>query len=638
MCRMARVFFILMLALAVVAAGNEPATVDINFDQVEIRNCVKLIGELTGRRFVVDESIKGKVTVLAPRVAPADVYPLFIKILESVGCAAVEEGGVVRVIPFTGRANANAPILTAGEKPPQWAGLVTRIIRLRYATAGDLRRVLEAMSGRERSGTVASIDTSNHLVITDTPSNVERIERMVTELDQPGAAMAFEVVVLTNLDAREFAEEIMPVLTRAERQREGGLAPPPDRPVARNLSVVAAPNVNSLLLIGNAAEVAELKKTIIQIDDSQLAGQGNLHVIFLKYLAADEAAKSLKALIGQQVQQDRGKGQPPAQQQGQVAVAGGARRIAIEANMANNALLIDAGPRDYDMIGKMVAELDQMTDQVLIEVVIAEMSLSDALDLGVDFYSMTTPSAAGKTTVIGASQMGSSADSVMSSIQNNVFPKGITIGVARGTSSSSYNLPAVFSITALQKNNKFKILSSVPLLTQNNREASVSVVNNIPMLKSTVSGGTGSARDIIQNIERYDVGIKLKLTPHVNPEGQVKMVLNPSIEAVIDPGTSGQYTPTIAKREVSTTVTVPDGQTIVISGLIREDRTEVVRKVPLLGDIPLIRFLFRSKTTSAQRTNLLVFVTPHLIKTMTAAQALTKEYQARAGLSATNMP
>jgi general secretion pathway protein D len=164
-------------------------------------------------------------------------------------------------------------------------------------------------------------------------------------------------------------------------------------------------------------------------------------------------------------------------------------------------------------------------------------------------------------------------------------------------------------------------------------------VNNIPVLKSTIQGGSGTSRDVIQNIDRVDVGIKLKLTPHVNPSNEVCMVLNPSIEAILDTGSvSGTpFTPTIAKREVSTTVTVPDGRTIVISGLIREDRIQRVRRIPILGAIPLLGFLFRHTVDSVERTNLIVFVTPHVMSDAGAVQSATEAWSRKTGLSATNV-
>jgi general secretion pathway protein D len=178
------------------------------------------------------------------------------------------------------------------------------------------------------------------------------------------------------------------------------------------------------------------------------------------------------------------------------------------------------------------------------------------------------------------------------------------------------------------------VLSETALEAQNNREASVSIVNQYPILKSTIQGGTGAARDVIQNIERVDVGIKLKLTPYVIPGGLVQMVLNPSIEAVVDAGSAGtQFTPVIARREVSTTVTVPDGQTIIIAGLTREDKREVVKRVPILGYIPLIGILFRHTAESVERTNLLIFVTPQVVGDRAASDRVLQEWQRRTGLS-----
>jgi general secretion pathway protein D len=249
----------------------------------------------------------------------------------------------------------------------------------------------------------------------------------------------------------------------------------------------------------------------------------------------------------------------------------------------------------------------------------------------------------GDTVVQGSSQLSDGADGLMNSIQDGIFPRGITVAMARGVRLNAdgdvvSGYPAALNINALQKQGKVRILSSVPLLAQNNKEASVSVVNNIPVLKSTIQGGSGTSRDVIQNIERVDVGIKLKLTPHINPSNEVCMALNPSIEAIIDSGatTGTQFTPTIARREVSTTVTVPDGRTIVISGLIREDRINQVRKIPILGSIPLLGILFRHTVDSVERTNLIIFVTPRVMRNDAAAQAATEEWSRKTGLHATN--
>jgi len=187
----------------------------------------------------------------------------------------------------------------------------------------------------------------------------------------------------------------------------------------------------------------------------------------------------------------------------------------------------------------------------------------------------------------------------------------------------------------VRKNGEFEILSETSLEVQNNREASVNIVNEIPVLKSTIQGGSGASRDIIQNIERIDVGIKLQLTPHVIPGGDVRMVLNPSIEAVIDPGPeSTEFAPTIAKREVSTTVTVPDGKMIVIAGLTRKDKKRIVKRAPILGSIPLLGWLFRHTQDTTETTNLLIFVTPTIVTSIEKAESVMEDLKKRTGLKA----
>ncbi len=609
-----------------VALTSPANTVNFSFDQVDVRTFVKVIGELSGRRFVVDEAVKGQITVMAPRVPVAEAYPLALKILESVGCSVVEDGRVSRVVALASRTIPSAPVVGAGVPLPA-GGLVTRVIRLQHTGVTEMRKVLDALSGREKGGSVGVLESSNILIVTDTADNVRRLEQVIAEVDRTGGASTSEVVFLKHVDASDFVQQYSSMANAKDRVtvRDGV----PVRS-GKDLIMLSSPQSNSLVLIGPAVEISDVKRILAQLDVESSTGRGNLHVIFLKYIAADEAAKSLSALI------DKSLGKEPAK-------TAERRRISIEASVVNNAILVDASPLDFEIVNTLVSELDRMPQQVLIEVVIAEISADDSLDVGVEMGVLNNPSKVGDTVVQGSSQL-SDGTGLMNNIQNGVFPRGITVGLARGTSrdangniSSGY--PAAININALSKKGKVRILSCVPLLAQNNKEASVSVVNNIPVLKSTIQGGSGTSRDVIQNIERIDVGIKLKLTPHINPSNEVCMVLNPSIEAIIDSGstTGTQFTPTIARREVSTTVTVPDGRTIVISGLIREDRINQIRKIPILGSIPLIGLLFRHTVDSVERTNLLVFVTPRVMEGGAMAQATSEAWSRKTGLSVTNV-
>lgn len=606
-----------------VAGVNDAATLNLSFDHVDVRTFIKVIGEVTGRRFVVDEAVKGQITVLAPRIPIVDVYALSLKILESTGCGVVEEDGINRVVSLGLRTTPSAPVIVEGRPVPA-AGLVTRVIRLRNTSVADMRKVMEALAGRDKGGSVAVLETTNHLIITDTVDNIRRFEQVVAEIDKPGSGTVSEVYAMKYASADDFVQQYSRA-TAAQGQRgmvrEGisiGRTP---------LMLIASPHSNSIIMVGAAVEVAEVVKILKLIDVESTAGRGTLHAVFLKYIAADEAAKSLNALLQKTL--------------GKEPKAGTEQRLAIEALASNNSLLVSGSPTEFEYVRALVDELDQMPQQVMIEVVIAEVGADESLDVGVELAAINMPSKVGDTVVQGASTLNEGANSLMNAIQSGVFPRGITVGLARGTRVDAdgkmvSGFPAAVNINALQKKGKVKILSSVPLLSQDNKEASVSVVNNIPILKSTIQGGSGTSRDVIQNIDRVDVGIKLKLTPHINPSNEVRMVLNPSIEAIIDPGPSGQFTPTIAKRSVSTTVTVPDGRTIVISGLIREDRINTVRRVPLLGSIPILGILFRHKVDSVERTNLIIFVTPHVLGDAAAAEAMTRNWSQRTGLSATN--
>jgi general secretion pathway protein D len=370
--------------------------------------------------------------------------------------------------------------------------------------------------------------------------------------------------------------------------------------------VVAVPQANSLVLVGLPVQIADMKRILEKMDVENADGFGRLHAVFLKYLSAEEAAKSLNALLGKSAEAEPGR-----------------RSIAIEPSVANNALLVDARGRDFEYVKRLVEELDQVPQQVLVEVLIAEVDLEKGLDLGVEWFGIEQPEGSG-TGGFGRTRYGEN-DSMMQLLGQGTFPQGLAAGVLSGTFTAAdgtvYNqMP--FYLRAVAGDQDIKILSNIPLWAQNNLEASVSVGENIPILKSSVEG-SGSDRDYIQNIERRDVGITLTLTPHVNPNNEIQLDLNPCIETVVASGTdaAANYTPTISKREVKTTITVPDRKTVVISGLIREDTAKLQSKVPILGDIPLLGWLFRSSSDVHKRTNLLIFVTPRIVTDPAQAEA-----------------
>ena len=594
------------------AAASAPAAVPVrgpeaqfNFEQADIRLVTQIVGKITGKKFVVPEGVTGKVTILTQGAIPVDeVYPLYLNMLEASGYTVAERDGVFQVMALPG-----GPALPSGSGIG--GGLVTRLIPLENVNAAEIKKSFEPLVRGGKEGALEVFLPSNHLIVTDTAANVARLEALVAELDKPGAGGAVEVVTLKHASAEKVAEQLRATfgatdsavnkINRHFQQVAGGTGELPT-----DFTVVAAPQANSLILVGMPMQIAETKRIIEMMDVENPNGFGRLNAIFLKYLSAEEASKSLNALLGK----------APATEGAAVQ-----RDIAIEPSVANNALLVDASPQDFEYVRRLVERLDVVPQQVLVEVLIAEVNMEQGLDLGVEWFGIDDPEGSG-TGAFGRSRYGDS-DSMMDLLTEGTFPQGLAMGIISGTftgpDGKTYNQIPLY-LKAVAGDRDLKILSNIPLWAQNNLEAAVSVVENIPILKSSVEG-SGSDRDFIQNIERLDVGIKLKLTPHVNPDREIQLDLNPSIESVVEESSDAlKYTPTISKREVKTTVTIPDRTTVILSGLIREDTSKIATKVPLLGDIPFLGALFRSTSDSKKRTNLLIFVTPRIVTDMKLAE------------------
>lgn len=624
----------LLVSVSIPIRAAEDANINFSFDQVSIRSFVKLVGDVTGKKFVVSDDVEGSITVVAPRIKRDEVFPIFVSILESAGCSVVDASGIYRVIRLQSSGASLAPVVGEGEPTPTEGGLVTKVLHLRHVTASEVAKSLASkVSGTGGIRALGAIDETNHLIVTDTVSGVRRIEAIIAQVDRPGLARLTEVVGLKHTGAEEMAAQIAAAMrvqdTRGESLRKR-LSSGAGYASGRAASVVAAPHSNQLILIGSAEQIAEMRQIVTQMDVEAPAGSGRLHAIFLKYLTAEEAAKSLSALL------DMSAGK---------AEEGGVRRgrIAIQASVANNALLVDCSTSEFAEIKNLIDTLDLKPEQVHVSVLIAEVSVGDQLDFGVEMFAVDMPDSAGDTVMVGGSLFQGGENSILNNIQNGLFPNGITLGAAHGSSVNSdgnisLGYPGLINIEAIKRDSRFNLVSETSLEAQDNREASVMIVEDIPVLKSTIQGGSGSSRDVIQNIDRVDVGIKLRLTPHIVPGGQVQMDLNPAIEAIIDSSTEVAFTPTIARREVSTTITVPDGRTIVIAGLTREDKTKVMQKVPLLGDIPLLGFLFRKQSDKREKTNLLIFVTPRIVGDMLVADEIKAEWEEKTGLSGNEAP
>ena len=604
-----------------------------NFEQVDIRVFTQLVGNFTGRRFVVGDDVTGTITVVSPKVPRASAFRLFASVLESSGYTIVEEGEINRIVKLPDRRTGMGTVVLDGEAAPTF-GLITRILRLDHVTASEMRKMLE--THLQRKDAVSALDETNHLIVTDTAEAVARVEALVNQLDKPGMARMMEVYPLEHADGVQLARQLNAAYAETLNRADQLLTriPPANGSGAgidalRPPTIVAAEHANRLILTGTPRQIEQLKALIAEMDIAAPTGRSALNAILLNYIKAEDVAKNLTALLDKTSAQN---------------VPGITRRnVSVEAVPANNALLVDAAPEDFAQVKRLVESLDVMPQQVHISVLIAEVSDGDAETMGVTMTALSAPGSVGDHAFSGATRSDnpSATDSgLLSSLSSGLFGQGLTFGIAHGSYRDAAgnivaDYPAIFNLDMIRRNSKVKILSDTSLGAQNNHEAEVAIVDNIGILESTVSG-SGSDRDIIQNITRMDVGVKVTMTPYVIPGGLVRVELQPSIEAVTETGASSgvAYVPTISRRMVKTTMTVPDGQTIVIAGLTRNDESEIKKRIPFLGDIPLIGWLFRWNSKSAVKTNILIFVTPRIMTDAGDALAIRKVHEARAGMTA----
>ena len=610
------------------AGAQEKNAITIGaLDRVKVEAFAQLLSDATGRPFAVAGDVDATFTVIVPggdtlTLPAGDVYAFGLSVLASAGLSVVDEGGSCRIVrlPEGGGLSVGAA-MRDGEAGN---GLVTRVFSLQHVAADDVRRVLEGGGGRK--GWIAVLESSNHLVVTDTARTLERVALLVGELDRPGLARVTEVMPLKFADAEAMARQLNATMMQTAPQEGQQLAARLQGApgAARGGLAVAAPHANSLILVGPAALLAEYKALIARLDVDLPTGRGHLNAVPLHYLKADEAAKSLSALLEKSA--------------AKATDGKSVRRIAVESSPANNALLVEASPNDFEVVRALLAQLDRAPEQVHIRVLIAELSDSSGFTWGVGLTALTAPGQAGDTAFSAGSRLaGDTGDALVENAARGVLPQGLTAAISHARRNADGTLrieyPGIVSIEALRERGDVEILSETALQAQNNAEATLSIVDEIPILKSTIEGGSGTARDVIQNIERQEVGVKLKLMPHVIPGGLVRMDLQPSIESVISSGSSTtEFTPTIAKRTANTTVTVPDGQTIVIAGLTRKDKQKVDHRLPLLGDIPLLGWLFRYTREIEKTANLLILVTPTIIREPGDATGSTQAWRLRTGI------
>ena len=578
--------------------------VSIDFNNVDINVFIKFMSELTGTNFVVDQRVKGKVTIISPsKISLNEAYKVFESVLEVHGYTTVQSGEVVKIIPSPDARSKSIETKLREESTTPRDRVVTQLIPLKYADPVEIKRLFTPMVSK--SSVILAYPPTNTLIVTDVYSNIKRLLRILNEIDITGIGQEISVIPLEYSDATKLVN-LLNTVFKPTGKRPKGAEP-------KILTMVADERTNTIVLLASEVDTFRIKRLISMVDKEAPRGKGKIHVYYCKNATAEELAKVLQGLPTDKAGAPKGKTAAPV-------VAGA---VKITADKATNSLIIMADKDDYLVLEEVIKKLDIPRSMVYIEALIMEVDMEKSLDIGVDW------SVFGKTTVDGKeTAVGGGFRKGVSILPDELLKGGLTLGVLSEPISIAgitvNNISAI--VNAVKTDDDFRILSTPQILTTDNEEARITVGENRPyQTRSTtdVSGGT------FESFEYRDVGKILKITPHVTEGRQVRMQINLEVTQIDQTATllTSTTQPVTLKRTVDTTVIVQDSQTIVIGGLIEDVTTENESKVPALGDIPILGWLFRDTSETRERTNLCVFLTPRVIKNPAEAESVLQEKQ-----------
>ena len=635
-----------LLALAVVSSAADD-TVTLNFVNADIDAVVKAASEITGRNFVIDPKIKGTINIVSARPVPRElVYPTLLSALRLQGIIAVEGNGVTKLVMEAdakqqGSEVIRGPVSGSGDR------LVTQVVTLRYESALQLVNVLRPLI--TPNNTIAAYAGTNALIITDYADNLRRIDKIIASLDQPPSG---EPVIVTLKHAS--AIDLVPLLNRlvgADTATQGGT--PGD--TQQRITIVADPRSNSVLLRSdNPGRAARIKAMIEQLDTPQRAG-GNMFIVYLRNADAARVAQTLRALLsgggdiapassapaqsmfGNQLTSPAAANAAPAAPasaanpftSGAGSGGGSTGNVTIQADVANNALIIMGPEPVYNNLRTIIDRLDVRRAQVFVEALIVEVTSDRAAQFGIQWqvlqgFNRNNVQGFGGTN-FGAQESGNNI--VRGSVNLGSLGQGLNLGIINGTLA----IPGLGVITnlallirSLEQDANANILSTPTLLTLDNEEARIIVGQNIPFVTGQyATTGNTSTVTPFQTFERHDVGVLLRVKPQITEGGTVRLNIYQEVSRVESiTATTGIV---LSKRALESTVNVDDQQIIVLGGLIQDSQTNDTDKLPVAGDVPILGQLFRYDKRARTKTNLLVFIKPTVVKSDSQGRMLTSE-------------
>lgn len=605
--------FGLLLSFATFAedvATDEEQTWKINLKEAEIRAFITQVADITETSFVIDPRVKGKVTVISHSSLNQDeVYELFLSVLHVHGFAAVPGlDGLVKIVP--NNTATKDSIRNDDNNSVKGEEFVTRVIAVENTSANELIAVLRPMVAQH--GHLAAVPSANSIIISDHGANIERIISIIDKID--GAeSEEIEVIQLKEAwvtDIVALLENLTSVETGKSSKRDAG-AP------ASRVKVVADERTNRLILKGEKSARARVRELVEKLDTPSESSTGSTQVIYLRYADAKKIAEILTSLVSKTSQKSAAS-----------ASKGGTGKSAedltreptfIQADESLNALVVKADPASMEEIQDIVRQMDVRRAQVLIEAAIIEVKGDIGHALGVQ-WGFADPNGSAPAGGVSSSVVGNSLNSLASAASGAGVLTGETLGLNEGLSliGGKTNRDGDFQfgafLQAVTTTSNTNILSTPSIVTLDNEEAEIIVGQEVPI--TTGSQTTGGTVGLLTTTERKDVGLTLKVIPHIHEGDSIRLEIDQqSSDLSTDSKAVEAGANTITtKRSIKTTILAKDREFIVLGGLVREDDKESVSKVPLLGDIPFIGVLFRSTRMEREKTNLMVFLKPTILR------------------------
>ncbi|PTT48745.1 GspD family T2SS secretin variant ExeD [Aeromonas sp. HMWF014] len=588
------------VAAALMMAGSAWATeYSASFKNADIEEFINTVGKNLSKTIIIEPSVRGKINVRSYDLLNEEqYYQFFLSVLDVYGFAVVPmDNGVLKVVRSKDAKTSAIPVVDE-TNPGIGDEMVTRVVPVRNVSVRELAPLLRQLNDNAGGGNVVHYDPSNVLLITGRAAVVNRLVEVVRRVDKAGD-QEVDIIKLKYASAGEMVRLVTNL--NKDGNSQGG-----------NTSLLLAPKVvadertNSVVVSGEPKARARIIQMVRQLD-RDLQSQGNTRVFYLKYGKAKDMVEVLKG-VSSSIEADK-KGGGSTAGGGNASIGGG--KLAISADETTNALVITAQPDVMAELEQVVAKLDIRRAQVLVEAIIVEIADGDGLNLGVQWANTN----GGGTQFTNAGPGIGSVAIAAKDYKDN----GNTTGIAKlaenfnGMAAGFYQGNWAMLVTALSTNTKSDILSTPSIVTMDNKEASFNVGQEVPVQTGTQNSTSGDTT--FSTIERKTVGTKLVVTPQINEGDSVLLTIEQEVSSVGKQatGTDG-LGPTFDTRTVKNAVLVKSGETVVLGGLMDEQTKEEISKVPLLGDIPVLGYLFRSTSNTTSKRNLMVFIRPTILR------------------------